>query len=357
MIKRLRDFINKDTVKENESKKVVVAIRYQYLITLLFGVVLVLCAGGEFALGHIVSIVFYGLSVFAGLFISYKAGTKVNLWTFILILSFWIGYSIKVFGCIGVEHFFIIILLMFFFSVHKESGSKWLFTGIFAVVYICLFVFFSKQEPEFVMSENGAYAFEVIRILIFLLSIANLSIRLSDTVGELENKLVKYNDTLKKQANTDQLTGLYNRRRAIDYLEKLAAEATTDTFSVCICDIDFFKKVNDTYGHDAGDEVLKTVARIMEDSVRRDTMVSRWGGEEFLIIFPESNGDDAYVAVERIRANIEKSETQVANEIIKVTMTFGIAEYDYSGSVDNMLKEADEKLYSGKESGRNRVVY
>lgn len=357
MIKRLIELINKDTVKENESKKVVVAIRYQYLMTFLLGVILVLCSGKEFALEYIVPIIFAGLSMFLGMFISYKTSTKASLWTFIVFLSFWIGFSLKIFGCIGTEHFFIIILLMFFFAVHNESNKKWLFTGAIAIVYICIFVFVSKREPDFRMSETGAYAFEIARICVFFLSLANLSIRLSDTVGELETKLVKYNDKLKKQANTDQLTGLYNRRRAMDFLEKLSKEASTEPFSACICDIDFFKKVNDTYGHDAGDEVLKTVAAVMEDSVRKETMVARWGGEEFLIIFPDSNGDDAYVAVERIRSNIERAETQVGDMNIKVTMTFGIAEYDFSGTVDNMLKEADEKLYTGKEAGRNRVVY
>ena len=122
-------------------------------------------------------------------------------------------------------------------------------------------------------------------------------------------------------------------------------------------DIDFFKKVNDTYGHDAGDEVLKTVARVMKEKCRSTSVIARWGGEEFLIILPDCNGDNAFIAIERLRNEIQNTIINVDGQEIKVTMTFGLTEFGITSSIDGLIKEADEKLYHGKTNGRNQVVY
>ena len=126
---------------------------------------------------------------------------------------------------------------------------------------------------------------------------------------------------------------------------------------MAIGDIDFFKKVNDTYGHDVGDEVLKAVAKTMVDNSSSDTFLARWGGEEFLIVYPNCNGDDAYVALEKLRRIIQKNEIKVNDIIINLTMTFGLAEFSYNRDQETTVKEADEKLYIGKSNGRNQVVY
>ena len=178
----------------------------------------------------------------------------------------------------------------------------------------------------------------------------------------MEAKLIQYNKRLETQANTDTLTGLYNRRKGMDVLEKTleklsVAGDSAEALSVCICDIDFFKKVNDTYGHDFGDEVLKTVSDTLKESVGERNMAIRWGGEEFLLIFKGINGENAYPIVEMIRSKIKNKKLMYEDTEVSVTMTFGLAEYGYSESLTELLKNADEKLYQGKESGRNRVIY
>ena len=179
---------------------------------------------------------------------------------------------------------------------------------------------------------------------------------------ELESKLVDYNAQLEKQANTDMLTGLYNRRKALEYLESLTAKKKPQGkdylgFSLCICDIDFFKKVNDNYGHDAGDKVLKGIAGIFREEMKEKTFAARWGGEEFLLLFPGCNGDNAYMELEKIRRKIKEMKVKTEKEDIGVTMTFGLTEYDFNSDLDLAIKEADKKLYLGKEQGRDRIIY
>ena len=168
---------------------------------------------------------------------------------------------------------------------------------------------------------------------------------------------MKYNNKLKEEANTDQLTGLFNRRKAKEYLAEIKNADFTNGISIAMADIDFFKKVNDTYGHDAGDEVLKFVANLMKEKSRSTTFLSRWGGEEFLVVLPDCNGDNAYIVLERLRTLIENSVIKVGDQEIRITMTFGLTEFGYDMDEEAAIKEADEKLYMGKQNGRNQVVY
>ena len=124
-----------------------------------------------------------------------------------------------------------------------------------------------------------------------------------------------------------------------------------------MADIDFFKRVNDTYGHDIGDKVLKAISKVFREEMGDKYMAARWGGEEFLLLFPDTNGDAAFIRLCEIRRKIKNVVVTKGEEEIRVTMTFGLAEYDYSGSYEGMLTNADQKLYRGKEDGRDRIVY
>ena len=137
--------------------------------------------------------------------------------------------------------------------------------------------------------------------------------------------------------------------------------------SIAIGDIDHFKKINDTYGHDAGDEVLKSLAKLFDDYMSEFGIAIRWGGEEFLFVFDDVNLDDAFVALDRLRLKISTLEILWKGERIPVTMTFGLTDInvmlsskDTDSDIENRIHEAigdaDKKLYMGKESGRNKVV-
>ena len=171
---------------------------------------------------------------------------------------------------------------------------------------------------------------------------------------------MKYQYTEKEFMSVlDGLTGLYNRRQFEIGLEQEfnRTKRHPADFSLAILDIDFFKKVNDNYGHQYGDYVLKTVADLMKQSFRKTDFLYRYGGEELVIIMPETNIEGAIIPVQRLRSSVENYNFEYNGINAKVTVSIGLT-MNYSGlsSTTDILKSADEALYKAKESGRNRVI-
>lgn len=160
---------------------------------------------------------------------------------------------------------------------------------------------------------------------------------------------------LEEMAIKDHLTGLYNRRYFYDYVPHLlsSAKRSSTPFTIMMIDIDHFKKINDTYGHKAGDKILVRVSRHISDRCREDSFLFRWGGEEFLLLTPNSDLKSNAVLAERIRSAVEQATIQHQGVRIGVTVSIGIA----SGmdDIERIITLADSRLYDAKESGRNRV--
>lgn len=155
----------------------------------------------------------------------------------------------------------------------------------------------------------------------------------------------------------DQLTGLRNRRGFFDFYERRILTSPESTASaLIICDIDFFKKFNDTYGHNAGDAVLVHVADVFRRLLPMDDGVFRWGGEEFIFILPKSSLDECRALAEKLRAEIEASVCRFEGLELKITMSFGVSRIKRGLRIDENIKFADENLYQAKQNGRNRVV-
>jgi diguanylate cyclase (GGDEF)-like protein/PAS domain S-box-containing protein len=163
-------------------------------------------------------------------------------------------------------------------------------------------------------------------------------------------------DAIVQQARHDTLTGLPNRRDFDDRLQHEIArcERYGGKLSVAIGDIDNFKTVNDTFGHQIGDEVLKQLARFMRKNLRRTDYVARWGGEEFTVLMLETDLDEAAELLDRLRAGIATHPIAAIGG--PVTLSFGVAEYAKSDSADALLKRVDDALYQSKQSGRNRLT-
>jgi diguanylate cyclase (GGDEF)-like protein len=159
---------------------------------------------------------------------------------------------------------------------------------------------------------------------------------------------------LRYVAYHDDLTGLFNRRAFFEQGEKLFAELkiARRPLVVAVMDIDFFKKINDTYGHDGGDEVLKHFSALMSDYFKTE-LVARVGGEEFFLLFTEV--EQAAVLCESFRLRIEQSMLKIKESNINFTISIGLTRI-LPASLDEMLKLADENLYIAKKSGRNRLV-
>ncbi|MCR4741065.1 MAG: GGDEF domain-containing protein [Lachnospiraceae bacterium] len=174
---------------------------------------------------------------------------------------------------------------------------------------------------------------------------------------ELQQKEAGYeakNAVLNHEASVDPLTGMLNRRSMQSCLE--SAYLNKSKFSVAMIDLDDFKKINDSYGHDAGDLVLKEMTRIVRECVPEGNPICRWGGEEVLIMFDGMGKDEAAEVCEKIRASMEADIIDFYDKKLNVTMTIGVAPQRMAYSIDETIAEADEKMYHGKQSGKNRVV-
>lgn len=166
-------------------------------------------------------------------------------------------------------------------------------------------------------------------------------------------------EQLKKLASTDPLTGVWNRR----YLFTLAQQEFHRTqryhrpFTVLMIDIDYFKKINDTYGHALGDEVLTVMSQTILNCLRKVDFFGRFGGEEFMAFLPETDTDVAVMTAERIRETLEKLIISTQNYLVSITVSIGVASYKLGDeTVDVIIQRADKALYQAKNQGRNRVV-
>ncbi|GIV07255.1 MAG: hypothetical protein KatS3mg017_0457 [Fimbriimonadales bacterium] len=171
---------------------------------------------------------------------------------------------------------------------------------------------------------------------------------------EYENQLKQLNQKLQSLAVTDGLTGLHNHRAFQDYLEEQfqAALRNQQPLSLILMDVDFFKQYNDTYGHQAGDEVLRQVAEILKASVREGDFVARYGGEEFAIVLPRAELEDALQVAERLRSAVESAPWTLR----PITGSFGVANVRRDmESRQEIIEAADQALYTAKRNGRNRV--
>jgi len=164
---------------------------------------------------------------------------------------------------------------------------------------------------------------------------------------------------LQHQAITDPLTGLFNRRHFESQFEREVLRARRSSSHICLCmiDLDHFKAINDNHGHEAGDMVLQRVADLLRGSVRRTDVAGRIGGEEFLLLLPDTSLEGARIIVERLRVTLAQRVIRVGDKSLSVTGTFALAEIDVEhDNLPGVLRRVDQALYQGKEEGRDRLV-
>ncbi|TAN52513.1 MAG: GGDEF domain-containing protein [Methylococcaceae bacterium] len=181
-------------------------------------------------------------------------------------------------------------------------------------------------------------------------------IRISDGY----QKLMRENqESLKDASLTDVLTGLGNRRRLQDHLHAESIRSGQDKLplTLVLADVDRFKEINDTHGHDAGDKTLIAIARALQSGLRSMDICGRWGGEEFLIVMPELDAVCAYSIIEQLRMAMAQREIPLNDHSVRITVCFGIAQWrSEEESIEDALHRADAALLVAKRSGRNRCV-
>lgn len=179
---------------------------------------------------------------------------------------------------------------------------------------------------------------------------------------ELTCELEKSNQKLSEMSFEDSLTGLHNRRYLFDVVDNeiSRAERYGRQFSLLLFDIDFFKKVNDSYGHHAGDSILREVSDILRQLKRKTDIAVRYGGDEFVVVLPETDLDQAMTFAERLRANVVGNCSLVNNKKISITISVGVTNYIVGRTItplEFLIDVADKALYDAKNMGRNRVSF
>lgn len=241
-----------------------------------------------------------------------------------------------------------------------NAEARTLMPGVVVFAAACLAdIYFHYQEIQNLRLVPFGFAAIVISMQVSLAnSFTSMLGRLEEEVNRRTAALSEANLQLAEVARADPLTGLLNRR---GFLEEASTEVqrfyrSGRTFSLVLGDVDHFKRFNDNYGHACGDYVLKRVANILTERLRDVDRVARWGGEEFILLLPETDTQGAAVLADKLRKIIADSVFHFEGETIGTTMTFGVASFRKDESLDNCIARADTAMYHGKKAGRNKVM-
>lgn len=183
---------------------------------------------------------------------------------------------------------------------------------------------------------------------------ARVKVHMQNIKNQRELKVLMHE--LKEMAITDCLTKLYNRRYFMERLQQYV-DMNQEPISLILFDVDNFKKINDTYGHSTGDMVLISISNIFKLILSEEDIISRWGGEEFMICLPNVVGDRAFLLAEKLRNEVHKYTYRCDGEVIHCSITGGVTEYNRNISIEKNITNADKALYDGKSAGKNCVVF
>ncbi|PIE38507.1 MAG: GGDEF domain-containing protein, partial [Gammaproteobacteria bacterium] len=240
---------------------------------------------------------------------------------------------------------------LIFYLTGPQTG-----VAIFATCFTSITLIFHFPELPFVTAEyppdfqlRFLTSFAFVSIFSYVLDLSRRKVR-SDLI-----RLAKQYEIASK---TDELTGLSNRREMMTRLETehQRYQRYCHHFSIVLIDIDHFKLINDTCGHDAGDEVLRGFSRLLKSHSRQMDVVARWGGEEFLMMLPETTLVQALALAERLRSSVEKETFSFKNTQMDVRISAGVCSISQTESLEGLLRQADINLYEAKSKGRNLII-
>jgi diguanylate cyclase (GGDEF)-like protein len=248
----------------------------------------------------------------------------------------------------------ILYLVVFVFGVFRLKVWQFLFLSAFAMVsYAAVILLLYKIHPESINTK-----IDVLNIVVLAVVLPWFSL-VGGYITKLRTQVSKALSTIEQLAIIDDLTQVFNRRQMYKILndQKALGDRGIHPFSICIFDLDYFKIVNDTYGHSAGDIVLKTVAQEAQKNLRDIDHIARYGGEEFILILTNLETREAMVCAERIREMVKELVFENMTEKFRITISVGVTEYQSGEFIQDAINRADKALYRAKENGRDRVEY
>ncbi len=265
-----------------------------------------------------------------------KMQQKINLFVSILAITFWVVHAYFV-------HLTSIESVSFLESCFNPSIENLMLRGFVILLLLILSAFAERLVKVF----NS-----------MTMELKQHQELLEDTVNQhvVENKERSLAiEKLEKLAGTDPLTSVYNRRKFKEMLqyEAVKNQRYQKSLALILCDIDHFKRINDEFGHNVGDNALKAFAKKITDNIRDVDVFARWGGEEFIILMPNTSTNNANTVAEKLRKIIEMTGIE---HVDNFTASFGVTEFKANDTIDSFIKRADDALYKAKEGGRNMVV-
>lgn len=318
---------------------------------------------------HFVTSFIISIYLFFSFYMLKKKCLNINLFNKIFELSFGllgfgiaIGRSIlsegNIFSLPAIYIAVVYGFAMIFYFRPIKSFLIYFSTSIIAIVLLYYYkedVLSSNFIADIVSNNIIAWIASIINYKRYLrMAIDEKIIKESNEISiEKTKEIERINKELEYNATMDFLTDLYNRRKSDEILEN-EWERYKRNFSIIILDIDDFKNINDKYGHNVGDKILNEFAGILKENVRKTDKIGRWGGEEFLIVCPESNLEESLIVAEKIRKGICKNKFEV-DELI--TGSFGISTAKGKESIYELVSKADEAMYIAKNKGKNRIEY
>lgn len=347
--------IYSDNAEENNNGKEKTKLFRMNAATMCAYFFLLLLSFGLFRNPLIIIFGVAGLAIFTGAYyLSYfnKIKAAVALMyvaTILFVIIFIYVFSWKS----GVQNLLFVALVLICVTEFVNKQFKIVLSIFICGLRFTLFYMHNHHTSLYELNDKVTFYFEIINILAVFVLLSSCVILYTEHAFAMERKLTNL-------ASEDPLTGLNNRRSILEYIEKIVlVDRNKDKkkLSIAMGDIDFFKHINDRYGHECGDMVLRRLSDQFQKFMTNKGRTGRWGGEEFLLVFENMDGDESFADLTELLDEIRNMDFIYKHEHIHITLTFGLSEYDYDKGVDNVISEADRRLYIGKEAGRNRIIF
>lgn len=358
LLHKFSALINQEISFDNEPKRRFILLRCLYMTTFCY------------FLTHLMIYIYFKKSVslpglffltaaLLGFWMTYRTRFKQNLIIYAVILFIWILCFVYLYGwnC-GGQHFILCLMVLLYFSIYDAIILKIKLTAALFLVRFGIYFYCLRYDPAVPMSNSFEAVLQAQNSLFLFLTLGIICGFFSSNIQSAEQKLVQYNEQLQLKASIDPLTEIWNRSKLLEYMKEDLNHTTKKLpFTLALGDIDHFKRINDHWGHNCGDAVLVWLTRLFNEVLDGRGLMCRWGGEEFLFYFREMNGDEVCQIITEIYSKLNSSFLEWEGQKIKVTMTFGVEENDYSSPLTTLISRADAKLYLGKEHGRNQIVF
>lgn len=354
---KLKNILFMDVDNPNEKADGPIALRISAIVMMIYLAVIsvlpVMVHRVLWIVGNLLFVLIYGHLI--GM--TYRNHTRKALIWYNVVTVAAVCFNVGLIGWnSGIQHFLFVLVLIDLIFTCRNRWNQCAVVLFLCVIRLALYFYCRMYATTIqlqIFYDIFLQVFTTVAVF-FMLYLNGMMLARDSQI--IERKLMKYNKELQRAANTDMLTKLWNRLFLMQYMEKKVA--SPDIFlSIAIGDIDFFKKVNDTYGHECGDEVLRTLAAVFKKEMEGHGVVARWGGEEFIFVFEGVNGDEAMVLLDHLQRVVRDTVINYEGLQLKVTMTFGLVEYNTKLRLDENINIADERLYIGKEKGRDRIIY